>query len=135
MGIDLEVVALDRFDGVTVYRIGDKALHTPKLLIEKKRFLPLFLSYMPPMGSRQEVVEVRLGDYRKMEGAWHPYHVSYVGENGLEERYLVLDLKLNVPVESPPREAPELSLSKEEQGSPEQKSMKELIRVFRQKYP
>jgi len=57
MGIDLEVVAFDRFDGVIVYRIGDKALNTPKLLIEKKRFLPLFLSYMPPMG-------IKAGDSR-----------------------------------------------------------------------
>ncbi len=103
MGINLDSIALARHDGVIVYKIGDEGLDSPKLLVEKKRFLPLFLSYRPPPGTLQGMITVEFADYRKVENVWYPFQIYYIEDRGdfIEARSIVLELKLNVPVEPP----------------------------------
>ncbi|MFH1242209.1 MAG: hypothetical protein V1689_07580 [Pseudomonadota bacterium] len=98
MGVNLDSVAFTRLDGVIAYRVGDGAVESPKLLIEKDRFLPLLLNYRSPERSGGKMVKVRYDDYRKVEGGWYPFKITCsIGEETLEH-YFVLDLQINVPV-------------------------------------
>jgi len=45
MGVNTHSVAFTRIDDIIAYRIGDKEPHRPKILVEKDKFLPLFLVY------------------------------------------------------------------------------------------
>ena len=99
MGVNYGSVTFSRFDGVIVYHIGDTALESPKLLIEKKRFLPLLLRYRLPANSGKRMVTVRFEEYRKVEKGWYPYSIVYCAGNGREEHYSISDMQVNVPIE------------------------------------
>ncbi len=99
MGVNFGSVSFSRFDGIIVYNIGDPAIKSPKLLIEKERFLPLHLSYWLPSHSGKKMVTVRFEDYRKKETGWYPYKIVYSAENDREEHYSVKDLQVNTPIE------------------------------------
>ena len=98
MGINLGSVTFSRFDGVIVYSIGDTALESPKLLIEKEKFLPLLLSYRVPADSGKKTVTVRFEDYRKIDKGWYPYQIVYSAGHDPEEHYFITDLQINVPI-------------------------------------
>ncbi len=98
MGVNLDSVAFTRLDRVIAYRVGEGAVESPKLLIEKDRFLPLLLNYRSLERSGGRMVKVRYDDYRKVEGGWYPFKITCsIGEETLEQ-YSVLDLQINVPV-------------------------------------
>jgi hypothetical protein len=100
MGINLDAIAFTRFDGVIVYRLGDKDAEAPKLLIEKENFRPLLLSYRLLKEPGLKSVTVRFDDYREVAGGWYPYKIEiFTGEN-LEECYFAMDLQVNTPIDS-----------------------------------
>jgi hypothetical protein len=139
MGINLESVAFTRFDDLIAYRLGDKDPESPKLLIEKDRFIPLFLSYRVRADSGPEMVNVRFYDYRKLESGWYPYEVAYYLGEEIMERYTVLDLQTNISIEGPLSEIPVEGLRlaethKKSPDTPEREGLRELINLFKEKY-
>jgi hypothetical protein len=97
MGIDVQKVSYTRIDGVIAYRIGETDQASPKVLVEKGRFLPLLLSYRAP-GLGGAWAKARFLDYRKIEQTWYPFEISYSKEDGIPEKYTVRSLKVNGPV-------------------------------------
>ena len=66
IGIKLDQVMLNRLEKTIVYQIGNNNPYSPRLLVEKKRFLPLLISY-PLSESSYKMVTVRFQDYRELE--------------------------------------------------------------------
>jgi hypothetical protein len=97
MGIDVQKVSYTRIDGVVAYRIGETDQASPKVLVEKGRFLPLLLSYKAP-GLGGGSATVKFADYRKVEQAWYPFEIFCSTANGTTEKYTVRSLKVNGPV-------------------------------------
>ena len=75
IGIDLTKTSLTRFNGAIAYRIGGKEPDSPKLIIEKKRFLPLLLIYRIPDKDDTEVITVKFEDYQKKDKGWYPFEI------------------------------------------------------------
>ncbi len=98
MGIDLQTVTFTRVDGIVAYRIGDKANEKPKVYIEKKRFLPVLLTYSLPAEDGAVGVTVAFRDYRKVVNSWYPFQIAYTQTNGFSRVSNVLDLKANAPI-------------------------------------
>ncbi|MBW1732964.1 MAG: 1-acyl-sn-glycerol-3-phosphate acyltransferase [Deltaproteobacteria bacterium] len=139
MGVNLESVAFTRIDGFIAYRVGDMGPASPRLLIHKETFLPILFSYVPPGSPGQGMVVVRYKRYKKVGSGWYPYEIDYsMGEEGLE-RYLVLTIKVNVPMETsffnavkeqvrvPPKSGSDQHIKEEER-------LDEIIRVLKEKY-
>jgi len=99
IGIDLKSVGLTRLDGIITYCIGDKDPKSPKILIDKERFLPLFLSYFPAGESGPRLTVVRFNDYRELPTGWYPFQIDYSMGTERMERCFVLDLQVNAPVD------------------------------------
>jgi hypothetical protein len=97
MGIDLQKVGYTRMDGVIAYRIGDPEGSSPQVLVEKGRFLPLFVSYKAP-GPEETVVKAKFLDYRKAGQAWYPFEMVCPRADGVAEKCVVRSLKVNGPV-------------------------------------
>jgi hypothetical protein len=112
---------------------------TPKLLIEKERFLPLLLSYWLPSHSKKKMVTVRFEDYRKKEKGWYPYKIVYSAGYETEEHYSIIKLQVNTPIERTlsiipaPGSLPAGNAEKEPL-SEQDKRLKEVIEVFKNKY-
>jgi len=100
LGIDLETVAFARLDGVIAYRIGRKGPDSPKILIEKERFLPLLLVYGVTDNLAMRTVTVRFSDYRKLDQGWYPFEITCTAQGGSERKYHVQTLEVNVPVQN-----------------------------------
>jgi hypothetical protein len=93
IGIDLSQTSLTRLDGVIAMRIGGKDANSPKLIIEKERFLPLLISYRLP--GEEDLVTVIFKDYQRKEVGWHPFEIIYKKGEGLTEKYTVQSLQEN----------------------------------------
>jgi hypothetical protein len=139
IGINLDSVGYTRLDGVIAYQIGDRYSGSPKLLIEKERFLPLLISYRVPGDSTQKIVTVRFDEYKKLAEGWYPYQITYsVGEDILE-RYSVIDLQVNVPIEpsvfedrgAGARPVRDFEYSQDEAN---EKRLRDIIRLLKEKY-
>jgi len=140
MGINLDSVALTRLGGIIAYRLGGGDPENPRLLIEKRRFLPLLMRY-PRRGSYgMEMVTVKFSDYRELAEGWYPYEISYVAGEKFVERYSVLTLNVNEPIEYPlarmPRENPGRRVEDIQWGSGtvEEEHLREIIEVLKAKY-
>ncbi len=139
MGINLETVAFTRFDGIIAYRVGDKNPENPKLIVEKERFLPLFLIYRFLDDSGEKRLTVRFDDYRKTAEGWYPYKiVCFIGEK-IEESCFVNDLKANLPIVFPvsgthKRDPNQIQGIERRQESPEEKRLRETIKALETKY-
>ena len=129
MGIDLSAVAFTRFDDVIAYRLGEEDAGKPKLLIEKERFLPLLLNYRVWGDSGEKTVTVRFDDYRKGVEGWYPYEIAVFSGEALEERYFVIDLKANIPVDPSFFEHNE-----DHQPPPDDERLREVIDLLKKKY-
>ncbi|MCJ7685615.1 MAG: 1-acyl-sn-glycerol-3-phosphate acyltransferase, partial [Desulfobacteraceae bacterium] len=139
MGVNLESVGLTRLDGIVAYCVGDKGPESPKLLINKESFLPLLFSYVPLRSSTQELVVVRFDKYKQVDSGWYPYEIGYSVETGRAERYFVLNIVVN-----PPIEASFFRITTEKTGIPQkpendrdgqqEERLKEVIRVLKEKY-
>jgi len=100
MGIDLKSVSFTRIEGIIAYRIGEKEDDSPKLLIEKERFLPILLTYRPNVDMPEDLVTVRFQDYRKEDKGWFPFEIIYSVGNEVREEYTIQTLQTNMPVSS-----------------------------------
>jgi hypothetical protein len=99
MCVNIEAVAFTRLDGTVAYRIGDKGPESPKLLIDKERFLPLLMTYWVRNYSKEVKVTVRFSDYRRLRNGWYPFEITYTKGDDLFEHHFVLDFKANIPVD------------------------------------
>jgi hypothetical protein len=98
MGINLQAVSFTRIDGTIAYRIGEKGDNSPRLLIEKERFLPLLLIYRPGGEMLGDTVTVRFEDYRREDTGWLPFQISYSVNDRIREEYTTQSLQTNVPL-------------------------------------
>ena len=143
MGIDLEIVAFTRIDGAIAYRIGLKGPDEPKLLIEKKRFVPLLLVYRLPGPLPAKMVTVRFKDYRKQDEAWYPFEIDLSAGDSVREQYKILTFQSNIPVDASllgpflVRPGMDDSTGKGPAGveNPEDERLKRIIKTFEEKYP
>ncbi|MBW2016483.1 MAG: hypothetical protein JRH13_13060 [Deltaproteobacteria bacterium] len=146
LGIDLQEVAFDRVERTVAYRIGSRDPEAPKIFIEKKRFLPLLLTYRSQAGEDHPLVRVRFGDYRKVQEGWYPFKIVYSRGDDRRITYTVLDLKTNVSLEvpSPPSsgsetpsvETPPVARPPDrEKAVSEKERLRNIIKAFEEKYP
>jgi hypothetical protein len=98
MGINLQAVSFTRIDGIIAYRIGGKEDNSPRLLIEKERFLPLLLTYGPGGDMSGDRVTVRFKDYRREDAGWLPFQITYSVNDKIREEYTIQSLQTNVPL-------------------------------------
>lgn len=101
LGVNVETVALTRADGIIAFRIGDMDPGSPKLLVEKERFLPLFLSYGVGQRAPSEQITVQFQDYRRVEQGWYPHEIVYFGEEDIGELHSIRAVEVNIPVKGP----------------------------------
>jgi len=98
MGINLQAVSFTRIDGTIAYRIGEKEDNSPRLLIEKERFLPLLLIYTPGGDMSGDTVTVRFNDYRREDAGWIPFQITYSVNDRIREEYTIQSLQTNLPL-------------------------------------
>lgn len=137
-GIDQTSVALTRLDGTIAYCIGDTSATGPRLLVEKRRFLPLLVSYRA-VDDPHKLITVRFEDYQALGNGWYPYRIEYFLDGELMERYVLLDAQVNVPLPSgrthKPETGPVSSSGDRQLAAPSfQKDIHGLIETFKQKY-
>ncbi|MBN1276875.1 MAG: hypothetical protein JXA35_05230 [Deltaproteobacteria bacterium] len=110
MGIDSGRTGLTRINGAIAYRIGDGDPDSPKLIIDKERFLPVFVRCRVPAGSEYNSVAVTFGDYRRLPEGWYPFEIiCHVEGSVLRKRFSVTSLKVNTPVEKSLSKIPEFN--------------------------
>ena len=139
MGINLQQVALTRIDDVIAYRIGDKELHSPKILIEKKRFIPLYLEYGSPENVAGNMVRIRFLDYRKVEQGWYPFETIYSSGDKISQRCIVHTIDVNRPIDpsifAPSKIKPDPGKALDKDLSPqEEKRLRKILETFEEKY-
>jgi hypothetical protein len=132
MGIDMEKIFFTRVDGVIAYCIGDRDPDSPKILIEKERFLPLLLTYRRLGYAGEDVVRVRFKDYRQVEQGWYPFEITYSSGWKISERYIIQSLRANVPVSPSYFDSPPIQPQKE--APSEEERLRRIIRTFEEKY-
>ena len=135
VGIDIKTVSYTRMDGKIAFRIGAEDPESPKLYIEKERFIPLLLMYKAPGELNNNLISVRFQDYQKDAKGWYPFEIIYSEGSGLVETYTVQTFEFNVPVDNaalqqfPELEIPEEMIDDEEiKEEDEQEMIKELLR-------
>ncbi|MBN1831577.1 MAG: hypothetical protein JW896_05640 [Deltaproteobacteria bacterium] len=99
MGINLNAVGLTRVEETVAYRIGSKDPDAPKIIIEKKRFIPLVLTYSFPTHDGKATITVLFSDYRKIDNGWYPFEMNYFDPRGFRENYVIDTLLANVPID------------------------------------
>ena len=99
-GIDLSQTSLTRLNGVIAYQIGGKEPGSPKLIIEKERFLPLLFIYKIPEGFDSEPVTVKFEDYQKKSKNWYPCLITFEKGDNLTEQYTLKTYQKNIPIDS-----------------------------------
>ena len=139
MGVNLESVGFTRFDGIIAYRIGDKGPESPKLLIHKESFLPLLFSYVPLRSSSQDLAIVRFDNYTRVDSGWYPYEIDYSVKKERVERYFVLNIRVNPPIETSffrtTTEKTGIPQKPEnDQDGQQEERLKEVIRLLKEKY-
>ena len=87
-GINLDKASLTRFEGRIAYLIGEKKEGSPKLLVDKKLFLPLVLKYGDFL--------FHFSDYREIrEHIWYPYKITCSSKGAIIEEYTLKDIMMN----------------------------------------
>jgi hypothetical protein len=107
MGIGLQKTSYTRIDGIIAYQIGDNHEDSPKLLVEKARFLPLLMVYRSPSQPEGDLIKVRFLDYRKVQQGWLPFEITCSYGQETTEKYTVDSVKVNVPVSQSLFDSPE----------------------------
>ena len=100
LGIQIWELGYDRCDGIVAYRVGARDPDGPRLLVDKKRFFPLLVSYILPEDPEGRLVTVRFKDYRKIDAGWYPYEIEYALEGAPTESYHILNLTANPPIQT-----------------------------------
>ncbi len=139
MGINLQSVALARIDGIIAYRIGDKGPYSPKLIIEKERFLPLLLIYGSFENFDKGPITVRFKEYKKLEQGWYPFEITYSVWDRAKETFEIQHMEVNIPIDpsrfdsSSVKARPDKAQDTEGR-SPEEKRLRKIIKAFEEKY-
>ena len=135
--IELDQVMLSRLEKTIVYQIGKNNPYSPRLLIEKKRFLPLLISY-PLSESSYKMVTVRFQDYRELEKGWYPFQIIYSIDEQIKETSTVQSCEVNVPINASLfSEKSEKSFPKEEKtdkAKTDENRLRKIIKAFEEKY-
>ncbi|MBN1849441.1 MAG: hypothetical protein JW932_12740 [Deltaproteobacteria bacterium] len=140
-GIDMSLVALTRIDGVIAYHIGDKIPESPKILIEKERFLPLLLIYRPHNPSIEDVITVRFKNYQQTDQGWYPFEITVSYGSELKETYIIRSVQVNKPIKvealyplrfgTPPDQ---IQTQPEGVNDVDEERIKKIIKQFEEKY-
>lgn len=139
MGINLHSVAFTRFDGSIAYRIGNKSPESPQILIEKDRFIPLYLTYMPPGSQYKEAIHITFEDYRELDQGWYPFRITYSSDL-FEEIYSVDSIQVNINMDSTIFKSSGADLNQPKRAKekpidgPDTDRLKRIIEVFEEKY-
>jgi hypothetical protein len=139
MGINLETVSLTRINGIIAYRIGEKGPDSPRLLIEKERFLPLLLVYRLSGDMSGETITVSFQDYREQDKGWFPFEINCSMSDRVKERYTILTFQANNPVNSsilqPFNLSPDSGHTVEDRPlDVEEERLRKIIKAFEEKY-
>lgn len=145
MGININLVAFTRFEGTVAYRIGDKNPDRPRIIIEKERFLPVFLAYRGGDRNGEALIKITFRDYRKVEDGWYPFEITYSQDPDSQRILTVLQLQVNGPVEKTLSRFPELKgpeqgkrpaeRSPKKDEIPEEKErLRKILEAFKKKY-
>jgi len=97
-GVDTDKVSYTRVDGAVAYLIGDRGAQSPKLAVDKARFLPLLFVYPSSPADLSEFVTVTFRDYRRVEQGWYPFQIICSSGKGWSERYEIRSIQANIPV-------------------------------------
>jgi len=132
-------VAFTRLEGVIAYRIGDKETDSPKILIEKERFLPILLKYKLPGDPPGEIITVKFKDYRTLEQGWYPYEIHYVIKDRIMERYITEDLQVNATINPYLFATTEMKSGSDQStvsagSSTDEERLRQIIKSFERKY-
>ena len=77
LGIDITSILFARFEGTVVYQLGKSTPGSPKLLIERDTFLPVFFSYHTMKDSIQVLANVRFEGYEEIQKGRYPFIIEY----------------------------------------------------------
>ena len=138
MGVNLEVVSFTRLGRIIAYRVGDRYVASPVLLVDKERFLPIFLKYRYWRDSQWKTMTVRFDDYQKREKRWFPGKINlFLGEE-FDLNSFITGVQVNMPIENSIFEQGEKVGSDDdhqhEQGLSSDRPLKEMIKTLREKY-
>ncbi|NLD39314.1 MAG: hypothetical protein GX654_20860 [Desulfatiglans sp.] len=100
IGVDISQTTYTRLNGVISFMIGGMETDSPRLIVEKERFLPLLISYLIP--GEDALVTVTFRDYQKTGYGWHPFEIIYKKGDSLTEKYTVQSIEANIPVNTLP---------------------------------
>ena len=140
MQVDLSKVSFSRFHEIIVYEIGDREENSPKILIDKERFLPLLLQYRSAGNGHGGMIRVELRDYRKVDDGWYPFEVSYRADSGIQEVYTLETMQTNVPVDisifmgAEEKRPPDKSGQGTESDPSEEDRIRHVIKTLEEKY-
>jgi hypothetical protein len=132
-GVDLGKVSYTRVHGTVAYLIGGRSPESPRIAIEKGRFLPLLFVYPSRLLADRELIEVTFRDYRQVGPGWYPFEILYKSGEGLAEHYKIESIRVNVPLQaslfnsSGARSGPA-------QNAADEEKIKAIIKTIEQKY-
>lgn len=147
LGIDLTKTSFTRFEGAIAYVIGSIEPGSPRLIVEKKRFLPLLMVYRIPGQAENELISVKFEDYQKNDRNWYPFQITYKSGDSLVETYTVQTFQANIPIDSsilktfPEYALPEVPEPESEPGTPDSENpdidkerLKNVLKAFEEQY-
>ena len=138
LGIRMDAVAFTRIHGHIAYRIGEKDPRSPKLLVDKERFLPLLLVYRSPE-DLEAMISFRFSDYRKMDEGWYPFKMTVSHGEARLWNYTIDTFSPNEPINESVFEAskqtpPGDDSTVEGKGAVESDRLRRIIKTFEEKY-
>jgi hypothetical protein len=138
LGIDLGQVSFTRLEGKIAYLIGQKDSASPKLLVEKDRFVPLQLIY-PSSETPGKMASVRFKDFRQLGKGWYPFTIIYSIEDVFKETLMIQSYEVNVPVNasifSTEKEGPASSnQGQTEKTESDDERLRKILKTFEEKY-
>jgi hypothetical protein len=98
-GVDLDRVSYTRVGGTVAYLIGARGAFSPRLAVGKGRFLPLAFFYPSGLTLGPEFIRVTFQDFRQVDQGWYPFEILCRSDAGWSERYSVLSIQVNAPVD------------------------------------
>jgi hypothetical protein len=138
-GVDLSIAGFTRIDGSIAYRIGEKASESPKLFIEKERFLPLHLLYRSQDLPIRDIISVHFRDYQRLDQGWYPYEITVSYGGHVKMVHTIRSIRANEPITVSPLYPlkfgyPDIEIPAEERNDLDEDRLKQIIERFEEKY-
>jgi hypothetical protein len=133
-GVDLGQVSYTRVHGTVAYLIGGRSPDSPRIAVEKERFLPLLFVYPSRLLPGPGLIEVNFLDYRQVGQGWYPYEILYKSGEGLAERYKIESIQVNVPLQPSLFNTSSAPSGPVKNNAADEEKIKEIIKSFEQKY-